>query len=218
MKNNLMTAVSAGLLAAAISTGALAHNAGSYVTSSSGSFVKSSAGTCVLHAGGATDAEACGVEEVATPEPVAAPKAEPAPVLEQPGYALAPERVRTEQAVSLAGDTLFATNSDQLSSAGQAELDQLVANIGGAKGIEVTRITVVGHADSRGADAYNQALSERRATSVGDYLVAKGIDAALITTEGRGETRPVASNDTAAGRAQNRRVDISLTGVRASYQ
>ncbi|MBX2808274.1 MAG: OmpA family protein [Cellvibrionaceae bacterium] len=218
MKNTLITVAATGLIAAAMSASTLGHNVDGYVSSTSGAPVKTSSGSCVLHAGGATDSVGCDVDVAAAPAPVAkpAPKAEPAPVA--PKYSLAPERKRVEQAVSLSGDTLFATNSDQLSSAGQAELDQLVANIGGPKGVDISKIDVIGHADSRGADAYNQALSERRATSVGNYLIAKGIDSALISTSGRGETDPVASNETAAGRAQNRRVDISLTGVKTVYK
>jgi outer membrane protein OmpA-like peptidoglycan-associated protein len=70
------------------------------------------------------------------------------------------------------------------------------------------RVVVTGYTDSVGSDAYNLRLSERRANSVRDALVADGIAADRITTKGMGESNPVASNDTAAGRAQNRRVDI----------
>jgi OOP family OmpA-OmpF porin len=70
------------------------------------------------------------------------------------------------------------------------------------------RVTVTGYTDSVGSDAYNLKLSERRANTVRDALVAEGIAADRITTKGMGESNPVASNDTAEGRAQNRRVDI----------
>jgi outer membrane protein OmpA-like peptidoglycan-associated protein len=70
---------------------------------------------------------------------------------------------------------------------------------------------VVGHTDSRGRDAYNQALSERRAASVKDYLVAGGFPAGQIGTVGMGETQPVADNDTDEGRAKNRRVVITAS-------
>nr|WP_067290503.1 OmpA family protein [Marinobacterium profundum] len=73
-----------------------------------------------------------------------------------------------------------------------------------------TRITVVGHADSQGNAAYNQALSERRARTIATYLVSQGIDAYRIEVQGAGETQPVASNATAAGRAKNRRVEIYM--------
>jgi|SRR5882672_216998 len=69
-------------------------------------------------------------------------------------------------------------------------------------------VVVEGHTDSVGSDAYNQKLSERRANAVRDYLVRQGIDSGRITTRGYGESRPIASNATPEGRAQNRRADI----------
>jgi len=69
---------------------------------------------------------------------------------------------------------------------------------------------VEGHTDSRGSDAYNEKLSRERAASVMTYLTTKGIPATRLTSEGYGETRPIATNNTAAGRQQNRRVEISL--------
>jgi OOP family OmpA-OmpF porin len=70
------------------------------------------------------------------------------------------------------------------------------------------RVSVEGHTDSVGSDAYNKKLSERRAKAVRDYMVSQGIDASRITTHGFGESKPVASNETAEGRAENRRVEI----------
>lgn len=70
---------------------------------------------------------------------------------------------------------------------------------------------IVGHTDSVGSDAYNMKLSERRAASVATYLVQQGVSRQSITTDWRGKREPVASNATAAGRAQNRRVEITLT-------
>jgi outer membrane protein OmpA-like peptidoglycan-associated protein len=72
------------------------------------------------------------------------------------------------------------------------------------------RIRVVGHTDSYGSEAYNQRLSERRALATGDYLISQGVASAQLQTEGRGESEPRADNATAAGRAQNRRVEIYL--------
>ena len=71
-----------------------------------------------------------------------------------------------------------------------------------------------GHTDSVGSDAYNQKLSVRRAEAVKAYLVGKGVDAKRVYTEGKGEKQPVATNKTAAGRAQNRRVEIEVVGTR----
>jgi OOP family OmpA-OmpF porin len=70
------------------------------------------------------------------------------------------------------------------------------------------KVLVEGHTDSVGSEDYNLRLSERRANAVRDYIVRQGVDAARITTRGAGEARPVASNDTAAGRAENRRAEV----------
>jgi OOP family OmpA-OmpF porin len=70
------------------------------------------------------------------------------------------------------------------------------------------RIEIGGHTDSRGRDAYNLDLSRRRAQSVQDHLVAKGVNPSQATVKGYGEKEPVASNDTEEGRAQNRRVEL----------
>lgn len=76
-----------------------------------------------------------------------------------------------------------------------------------------TYIDVYGHTDSDGTDAYNQNLSERRAVSVADYLVGRGVQSARIATRGFGESQPIASNATAEGKAANRRVEIRLVPV-----
>lgn len=73
------------------------------------------------------------------------------------------------------------------------------------------RIAIEGHTDSVGGEALNQALSEKRAAAVRDYLVSRGLPAGQITMTGLGETAPVATNDTAAGRQQNRRVELIIT-------
>lgn len=86
-------------------------------------------------------------------------------------------------------------------------LDQFAQGLGEQPGMEVF---IVGHADSTGSDAINNPLSLARANSVRDYLAARGVDSRIIRTEGRGSHEPIASNDTAAGRAQNRRVEIFL--------
>jgi len=73
-----------------------------------------------------------------------------------------------------------------------------------------TKFLIEGHTDSRGSDAYNMKLSKERAASVHDYLVNIGMDDDRLRSEGFGEERPIATNNTAAGRQQNRRVEISL--------
>ena len=74
-----------------------------------------------------------------------------------------------------------------------------------------TNINIYGHTDSKGADAYNQTLSEKRADAVKTYLVSKGIVSSRLFAMGLGETQPIATNDTDAGRAQNRRVEFAIT-------
>lgn len=74
-------------------------------------------------------------------------------------------------------------------------------------------IDVYGHTDSTGSDAFNQTLSETRARTVANYLVSKGVPTARVRSQGFGETMPVASNDTADGRAKNRRVEIKIVPI-----
>ena len=73
-------------------------------------------------------------------------------------------------------------------------------------------IEIIGHTDDVGDDDYNMKLSEQRATSVRDYLVDKGLDSSKVVTTGKGESMPVASNNTPEGRAENRRVEILILG------
>ena len=74
-----------------------------------------------------------------------------------------------------------------------------------------TNINIYGHTDSKGSEQYNQKLSERRAAAVKSYLMNKGIASGRLYTQGMGESSPIASNDTEAGRAQNRRVEFAIT-------
>jgi outer membrane protein OmpA-like peptidoglycan-associated protein len=78
---------------------------------------------------------------------------------------------------------------------------------------ESTTVDVAGHADSTGTDEYNMALSQRRADSVARVLTSNGVNPVRVVAVGFGESRPIASNDTVAGRAQNRRVEIKLRSV-----
>lgn len=99
----------------------------------------------------------------------------------------------------------FDTNSARLTETDKRILDGAITKI---KSSTSTNIDVVGHTDSRGTDSYNQGLSERRAQSVVDYLTNAGVSANRLFATGRGESEPIASNDTAEGRQQNRRVEI----------
>jgi len=74
------------------------------------------------------------------------------------------------------------------------------------------RVEVEGHTDSVGSDEFNQRLSEHRASTVRDYLVAQGVPSDMVTSRGFGKSQPVASNDTSEGRQQNRRVEMVVSG------
>jgi len=100
---------------------------------------------------------------------------------------------------------LFDTNSARL---GPASDDILAHAVSVLQANPSVSVSVEGHTDSQGSDAYNQALSERRAQAVVDYLVAHGISSSRLRAGGHGETLPVAPNDTANGRARNRRVEL----------
>jgi outer membrane protein OmpA-like peptidoglycan-associated protein len=109
--------------------------------------------------------------------------------------------------VRFESDILFAVDSASLNQASQGSLQQAAAVfIENAK----TAIIAQGHTDSTGSEEHNQALSERRARSVMNYLIGAGVDATRITALGYGEDHPVSDNDSAAGRSRNRRVDLLL--------
>jgi len=102
----------------------------------------------------------------------------------------------------------FGFDSSDLTSAAKANLDKLAQVL---KNNMDTNINIYGHTDSKGTDAYNLSLSERRAAAVKNYLVSQGVSAGRMFTMGVGENEPVASNDTDAGRAENRRVEFAIT-------
>jgi outer membrane protein OmpA-like peptidoglycan-associated protein len=105
------------------------------------------------------------------------------------------------------GDTLFATGRSELRGGATADLDRL-----GTFLTEYPERTasIEGFTDSRGAEEYNQALSQRRADAVKQYLVGRGIDSTRLSSAGRGENAPVADNESPGGRQQNRRVEVVI--------
>lgn len=185
----------AAMMAAMMATTAYAED-GKYVQNSAGEAVKNSAGECVNAAYGSMP-EGC--EAAPAPAPAPAPVPAPAP---------APAPI---QQLTLNADANFDFDKAVLKPAGQASLDQFLGGLAGAK---VSSISVVGHTDSVGSDAYNQSLSEKRAAAVANYLAGKGVPAAAIQASGKGESQPVADNGTKAGRAANRRVEVMATGTR----
>ncbi|MBZ5596342.1 MAG: OmpA family protein [Acidobacteriia bacterium] len=106
-------------------------------------------------------------------------------------------------------DVLFDTAKYSLRPGAREKLARVAGIISGHPGL---RLEVEGHTDSVGGDDYNQQLSEHRATSVRDYLTQAGIPGNSVTARGFGKTQPVASNETTAGRQQNRRVELVVSG------
>jgi outer membrane protein OmpA-like peptidoglycan-associated protein len=101
----------------------------------------------------------------------------------------------------------FDTNKSDIKGASATTLDKLA---GIFKEYPKSNILVEGHTDSAGSDAYNMTLSQQRAQSVTNYLMSKGISSGRFTTKWYGETQPIESNETAEGRAQNRRVELAI--------
>lgn len=101
----------------------------------------------------------------------------------------------------------FEFDSAKLTTASLAILNEAAALLNHHKQVKVE---VAGHTDSKGRAEYNQSLSEKRAKAVRDYLIGKGVSADRLTSNGYGETRPVATNDTDAGRARNRRTELTI--------
>jgi outer membrane protein OmpA-like peptidoglycan-associated protein len=110
--------------------------------------------------------------------------------------------------VNIPNDISFATNSAAIQPQLRPVLEAFANGL--SKDSAGMHVRIVGHTDSTGSDAINNPLSKARADSVKDFLVDRGIPASRVETAGRGEREPVASNDTAEGRARNRRVEIFL--------
>ncbi len=114
--------------------------------------------------------------------------------------------------LNMPGSVTFAFDKSEV----QPQFYPVLDNVAGTlQQYNQTIIEVAGHTDSVGADAYNQQLSQKRAEAVASYLNSRGVMRDRMITVGAGETRPVASNDTESGRAQNRRVEITLVPVRS---
>lgn len=102
---------------------------------------------------------------------------------------------------------LFGFDSDKLQANAQPDLKDLANSM---KTYPGTALEIIGHTDSVGSDSYNQKLSERRASSVANFLKSQGVENTRLMTKGLGETQPVADNTSEAGRQQNRRVEIKI--------
>ena len=117
------------------------------------------------------------------------------------------ERIGEGIKITFDSGILFNTDSYTLSEASKTNLSDLSKTL---QKYEDTNILIEGHTDNTGSDQHNKILSEQRATSVADYLKSYGVIGSRITTNGYGEMQPMADNNTAEGRQQNRRVDIAI--------
>ncbi|UJR87022.1 OmpA family protein [Sandaracinus amylolyticus] len=114
---------------------------------------------------------------------------------------------REETIITLSGEVIFETDSANLRSTAR---ERLLAVADALRAAPDRLAVIEGHTDSRGSDSYNMQLSQRRADAVREYLIGEGVPAARLQAVGRGESEPVDSNDSAEGRANNRRVEIHL--------
>jgi outer membrane protein OmpA-like peptidoglycan-associated protein len=113
---------------------------------------------------------------------------------------------KTERGLVLTlGDVLFDTGKANLKPGAYSTIDRLANAL---KEVPTRSVVIEGHTDSMGSDDYNQQLSEQRALAVQSALMQRGVQGSQINTAGKGEGMPVAGNDTAAGRQQNRRVEV----------
>lgn len=123
--------------------------------------------------------------------------------------AVVEEVVVVKEETIVINDLLFAFDSAKLDPADKTKLDTVASRL--KSEAPSARMTITGHTDSVGSDAYNQKLSERRAQSVADYLVGAGVPQSnIVAVQGAGESQPVADNSTDSGRAQNRRVEVLI--------
>ncbi|MEE4379142.1 MAG: OmpA family protein [Candidatus Competibacteraceae bacterium] len=188
-KHGLSLVASVAFLAVAVPVQAQPVDA--FVQCGSGGPVRDPYGNCVLSIGGQA-LPGCIEVAVVAPPPVT-------PVVET---------------ITLGADAFFDFDKATLKPEGRAKLDELAADMRRVE--SVSALTVVGHTDSKGSESYNQRLSQRRAAAVADYLVQRGVDPAILTAFGEGESNPIAPNttpdgrDNPAGRAQNRRVEVTV--------
>jgi OOP family OmpA-OmpF porin len=202
-------AMSSLLIATLTAFSAQAALSPGYVYDASGKVARDSAGKCVQTPAWNKDnaTKECHPElfpepKAAAPEPAPAPKAVVVP----------PPPPPTPKVMVFEAAALFAVNKANLTPTGEQKIkeyrEQARAELSAAKTIKIT-----GHTDSSGPAEYNQKLSVKRAEAVRDYLISLGADASKMEVSGMGEDKPIADNKTAAGRAQNRRVEVEVTGT-----
>jgi len=128
------------------------------------------------------------------------------------GTGVSVTRIGDNITLNMPGNVTFATDSADLN----ADFFEVLNSVSKVlKEFDQTVVEVAGHTDSTGSEAYNQTLSERRASAVAQYFTSKNISMNRLITVGMGENRPVADNGTAAGRQANRRVEITMVPLTA---
>lgn len=118
--------------------------------------------------------------------------------------------------ITLAGGVLFPSGGTTLSPTARQSLDRVAEALGAQ--LSESQIVIEGHTDARGSDQRNQQLSQQRAEAVRDYLVQRGVDTQRLAAVGRGEASPIADNESAEGRATNRRVEIVVSSGAAKNE
>ena len=165
-------------------------------------------------AAAAADKAGCECDKDLLPKETCEPKMAAAPAAPVAGVKPSGEKI------TVAADALFDFNKAVLRPAGKAKLDELVSK---AQAIKLEVILAVGHTDRIGSDSYNQKLSEKRAAAVKEYLVAKGIEANRVYTEGKGEKQSVTGDKCKGDKKTaalidclqpDRRVDIEVIGTK----
>lgn len=117
------------------------------------------------------------------------------------------ERVGEGIQVTFASGLLFAFDSDSIQAAAGTNLRELASSL---QKYPDSQLLIVGHTDNVGEDSYNQLLSQRRSNSAAAYLAAQGVARTRLAATGKGESEPVTTNETDAGRQKNRRVEVAI--------
>jgi OOP family OmpA-OmpF porin len=226
IKKTARSLIAVGLLASlGVVVGIAQAQVRVYVTDQRGAVATSGAGLCWrtgywTPAAAALDPSGCQCDKDLLPAAQCSPAAPVPPKPETPRPPVTP----ASEKITLAADALFDFNKDVLRPEGKTALDDLAAK---ASQLNLEVIIAVGHTDRIGKDAYNQRLSERRAASVKQYLISKGIADNLIYTEGKGKTQPVTGETCEKLGRENgrnkklveclqpdRRVDIEVIGTK----
>ncbi len=219
---NLVIASSTVVFTFTMTSNATAHNGG-YVTDASNKGVRDGSGECVVAVLG-NNVAGCGELPIAAPikEPVKVAVVPPKPAIVVPPPPIPkpvvrppviPKPIVKVLTLNEAAGSNFAFDNDKLSAKARNELVSFADTVK-SSGVSPNSVSVVGHTDSIGKKSYNQKLSERRANSVASFLSTQGIDRGVMQVSGRGEMQPVTSNKSKSGRAENRRVDIRVSGQR----